>query len=113
MTIRTELVPFHGETITTYLQDGEPFIPLKPLCARVGMDWKSQHRKITSRRTLWGVVILRLPFGRLEAIIDAMEDCGVIRAQDWSDFDKTDTYWQYRAVDPAQGNLALEGATHG
>lgn len=51
-------LPFKGDLID-YLnarfgslpmlwRDGEAYVPVRPICEVLGLDWKSQHRKLTS-----------------------------------------------------------------
>jgi P22_AR N-terminal domain len=54
-------VPFNGETVLLFDADGEPFVPIKPLSERFGIDWKSQHRKLATAKTRYGMVILMIP----------------------------------------------------
>ncbi|WP_426943858.1 phage antirepressor N-terminal domain-containing protein [Pseudomonas oryzihabitans] len=44
-------VPFHGDTIVLVGQDNEPYVAMKPIATNMGLDWKSQHAKLTDRFT--------------------------------------------------------------
>lgn len=46
-------VAFHGDTLSLVEHNGEPFAAIKPICDAIGMDWKSQHRKLTSDGFRW------------------------------------------------------------
>lgn len=61
MTASTHLVPFRSETLTLIEQDGEPFVAIKPICERLGIDPKSQRNKINADFGRWGGVIITLP----------------------------------------------------
>lgn len=54
-------VPFQGDTLSYIVQDGEQMVPVKPICGNLGVDWKSQHRKLMADREGWGVVIMTMP----------------------------------------------------
>lgn len=58
---KTIEVPFHGDTLLTVEQDGQPFVAIKPICERFGMDWKSQHRKLTDPNNDWGIYLMTIP----------------------------------------------------
>lgn len=53
-------VPFHGDTITAIETPDGVMVAVKPICERLGIDWKSQHRKLASE-TRWGMVIMWIP----------------------------------------------------
>ena len=54
-------VSFHGNTLFVTDHSGEPFAPMKPIVEGMGLDWRTQHRKLTENRERWGVVILTIP----------------------------------------------------
>lgn len=58
MTDQLQPIPFHQDTIFVIDQDGQPFVPLRPICENLGLDWASQYRKLTSREKRWSVVML-------------------------------------------------------
>ena len=53
MTLQTLLIPFHGESLQLFDVDGEPFVPLKPICSRLGIAWQPQHRKLMGDKSFW------------------------------------------------------------
>lgn len=59
----TSLIPidFHSDRIFLLEQDGEPFVPMKPICDALGLDWKSQHRKLTSGDRDWRCGHMTIP----------------------------------------------------
>lgn len=59
----TELieVPFHGDNLLLFERDGEPFVAIKPICERLGLDWKSQHRKLNDPENDWGIHLMTIP----------------------------------------------------
>lgn len=54
-------VPFHGANLMLVEHDGQPFVPMKPLVDGMGIDWKSQHRKLAANQRRWGMVIMTTP----------------------------------------------------
>ena len=54
-------VPFYGDTLYLVEHQGDPYTPMKPIVESMGMDWKSQHRKISSNSNRWGMVLLTIP----------------------------------------------------
>lgn len=49
-------VPFHSDTLYLIDHDGEPYVPLKPICDNLGIDWKTQYRKIMADQNRWSVM---------------------------------------------------------
>lgn len=48
--IRTNLtVPFHGNELYIIEHNGEPYTPMRPIVAGMGLDWKSQFTKLKQR----------------------------------------------------------------
>ena len=43
------IVPFYNTSLTMIEYDGQPYIPMKPVVEGMGLDWKSQYRKITNK----------------------------------------------------------------
>lgn len=39
-------VDFHGQAIIAATIDGKPFVPMKPICDNIGIDWKGQLERI-------------------------------------------------------------------
>lgn len=55
------LVPFRGDEITCVETPDGVFVPIKPICERFGLDWKSQHRKLSANEMRWGMVMMTIP----------------------------------------------------
>lgn len=51
-------VPFNGETVQLYELDGEPFVPVRPLCERFGIAWKPQFVKLNAMKARYSVTIM-------------------------------------------------------
>lgn len=54
------IVPFYNANLTMIEYDGQPYIPMKPVVQGMGLDWKSQYRKLTSN-SRWGMVKMTMP----------------------------------------------------
>lgn len=53
-------IAFHGDTIYCVTYNNEPYAPVKPIIENMGLDWKTQYRKITNENR-WGMVIMTIP----------------------------------------------------
>jgi len=42
-------IPFHGTDVLAVEIDGKPHVVLKPAIEALGLDFKSQHRKIAGK----------------------------------------------------------------
>lgn len=42
-------VPFYEDTVVLVGKDNEPLVSMKPIVINMGLDWKSQHAKVTER----------------------------------------------------------------
>jgi len=51
-------VPFHGQSLLTTLVNDVPYVAMKPICENIGLDWKSQHRKITTHPVLKSTMVM-------------------------------------------------------
>ena len=58
MTDRKTLSPvtFHGDTIYAFEHNGEPYAPVRPIVENMGLDWKTQFRKLCAGRDRFRVV---------------------------------------------------------
>ena len=54
-------VPFHGVQFYLVEHDGQPFVPMRPLVEGIGLDWKSQHAKLSANHRRWGMVNITTP----------------------------------------------------
>lgn len=54
-------VPFHGDTIYAIEHQGQPFAPVRPIIENMGLNWKTQQRKLADNKERWGVVIMTTP----------------------------------------------------
>ena len=53
--MKTHLVHFHGETITTFETEDGIYVPVKPLCERFGVSLTGQLAKFRKHPQRWGV----------------------------------------------------------
>lgn len=58
MTDTLQPVPFHQDTIFIIDHEGEPFVPVRPICDNMGIDWKSQYTKLTDERKRWNCGVI-------------------------------------------------------
>lgn len=62
-------VPFRGAHLYIVKHNGEPYTPMKPIVEGMGLDWKSQHKKL-SQRFKKGMVEITIPsVGGAQAMI--------------------------------------------
>ena len=60
--ISTINVPFHGDALFLVNQDGEPFVPMRPIVEGMGLDWASQFTKIKQRfKSCVAMITMQLP----------------------------------------------------
>ncbi|MGL5183349.1 phage antirepressor N-terminal domain-containing protein [Herbaspirillum huttiense] len=53
-------VPFHGSELYLVSHEDQPYVPMRPVVRGIGLDWKSQHRKLTETRFSSSVVELTM-----------------------------------------------------
>lgn len=58
---RAITVPFHGADLYVVEHNGQPYTPMKPIVEGMGLDWKSQHRKLAANESRWGMVEMTIP----------------------------------------------------
>lgn len=58
-----QLIPvsFRGDSLSLIDHNGEPYVAMKPVVQGMGLDWKSQHRKLSANQQRWGVVMMTIP----------------------------------------------------
>jgi hypothetical protein len=62
MSIQAIAVPFHGTDLFVVEVNGQPYTPMKPIVEGMGLDWKSQHVKLTGNSRFCMVEItIQLP----------------------------------------------------
>lgn len=62
MSVSYELVPFHQHQLLTINQDGQIYVPLKPLVLAMGLPWEAQRQRVARDPVLSkGTCILQVP----------------------------------------------------
>jgi len=54
-------VNFHGQDLFIVEHNGQPYTPMKTIVENMGLDWKTQHRKLSANPQRWGMVIMTIP----------------------------------------------------
>ncbi|MEQ0776160.1 phage antirepressor N-terminal domain-containing protein [Paraburkholderia tropica] len=54
-------VPFHGTDLRIVEHIGQPYTPMKPIVAGMGLTWHGQHVKLKANAHRWGILDLRIP----------------------------------------------------
>jgi hypothetical protein len=54
-------VPFHGSNLFILNHNGEPYVSMKSIVEGIGLDWRTQARKLRSNSGRWGVVMMTTP----------------------------------------------------
>ena len=56
----TELinVPFHDEEVLMIEHEGEPYVPVRPICERLGLSWSSQISKLNGSPERFNCVVI-------------------------------------------------------
>lgn len=54
-------VPFHGDTITCIETPDGVFVPLKPCCEQMKLDFSAQYRRMNRDLELWGIAVMATP----------------------------------------------------
>ena len=49
-------VDFYGEKVFLAEWHGEPYVPVKPICENLGLDWAGQFRKLKAESRRWQLV---------------------------------------------------------
>lgn len=51
-------VPFNGEFVVAALIDGKPYVPMKPICNNLGLQWESQYNRINRHPVLKSTMVM-------------------------------------------------------
>src|SRR4051794_29942915 len=70
--VREQSVDFYGDAIpAAQLADGAIWVPVRPICEQLGVDWSSQRQRINRDpvlREAQGVVVITTPGGEQSAL---------------------------------------------
>lgn len=55
MSAELTLIDFHSDRIVYVEMDGFVYVPAKPICDNLALDWSTQHRKLTSGERPWSI----------------------------------------------------------
>ena len=60
MVAQPQTIFFHNANLSIVEHNGQPYVPMRPVVEGMGLDWKSQHRKLASNPR-WGMVKMTIP----------------------------------------------------
>ncbi len=60
MVAQPQTVFFHNTQLSIVEHNNQPYVPMKLVVEGMGLDWKSQHRKLVSNPR-WGMVKMTIP----------------------------------------------------
>ena len=60
MVAQPQTVFFHNTQLSIVEYNNQPYVPMKLVVEGMGLDWKSQHRKLSSNPR-WGMVKMTIP----------------------------------------------------
>lgn len=58
-----QTVEFHGHRHTLLEHNGEPYVAMRAVVEAIGLDWKSQHRRIQNHAVMGSVVVMTTTTG--------------------------------------------------
>jgi P22_AR N-terminal domain len=62
MAVQLSTVDFHGQVLEMVSQGGKPYVPIKPICVNLGVDWEGQRQRILRDSVLYeGACIIKAP----------------------------------------------------
>jgi hypothetical protein len=57
-------VDFHGQVLQVVERDGDAYVPIKPICVNLGIDWVGQYQRIKRDEVLnQGMCVIHTPSG--------------------------------------------------
>lgn len=54
-------VPFYGATLYMVTQEGEPYVPMRPVVEGMGLAWHGQFERLNRDAERWGIRMTRIP----------------------------------------------------
>jgi hypothetical protein len=62
MNANSKIVKFNNQQVPVFMQGDKPFVVMKPICENIGLDWRSQLKRIKRNHILsQGVVMMTTP----------------------------------------------------
>jgi len=55
-----QAINFHGDQVFLVEKDGEPYVPTRPICENLGIDWSGQHSKLSGDIGRWNCRIISM-----------------------------------------------------
>lgn len=59
--VNTTSLPFHGQHIVTAMAAGVAYVAMKPVVEGIGLDWKTQYRKLLAQADKFGCGHMTMP----------------------------------------------------
>lgn len=62
MNTKSKVVKFNNQQVPVFMQEDKPYVLMKPICENIGLDWRSQLKRIKRNHVLsQGVVVMTTP----------------------------------------------------
>jgi len=62
MNTKSKVVKFNNQQVPVFMQENKPYVLMKPICENIGLDWRSQLKRIKRNHVLsQGVVVMTTP----------------------------------------------------
>lgn len=62
MNTKSKVVKFNNQQVPVFMQVDKPYVLMKPICENIGLDWRSQLKRIKRNHVLsQGVVVMTTP----------------------------------------------------
>ena len=58
--MQLQAINFHGDQVFLVEKDGEPYVPTRPICENLGIDWSGQHSKLSGDIGRWNCRIISM-----------------------------------------------------
>ena len=52
MNAKNKIVKFNQQEIPVFMQGDKPYVLMKPICENIGLDWRSQLKRIKRNHVL-------------------------------------------------------------
>ena len=62
MDTKPKIVKFNNQQVPVFFHNEKPYVVMKPICENIGLDWRSQLKRIKRNQVLnQGVVMMTTP----------------------------------------------------